>query len=347
MLPPHHFIENQLTDWNLLQFLPFYGGRQSKARKSPPTSHDEKESSRPKVGLVLSSGAAKGLAHIGVIQVLEENGIKIDAVAATSMGAYVAACWNSGMNGEELESLAAEIGTSHDRLQLLDPVFPPRRGFMRGERIRARLKRSIGDLQFDELHRKTYVIATEMGTYEAHIFDRGSVVDAVHASLAIPGIFTPVNIEGHDYVDGGVSDPLPVQALLMAGMDKIIAVCVLPTVEELRVCKEHELLQAKRARWNGKMGRFLNTHLNYFARGNVLDVLRNSVMGSQIRVAEFNAALADVYLRPIVCTGSWHDYHNYRHYVAKGREVAEANIERIRALVSSPEPARVAEVSTP
>ncbi len=334
MLPLHH-LENRpwFPQWNPLHLFGL-GTAAKPAQPRPPLGEEAeaKEESRPKIGLVLSSGAAKGLAHVGVIQILEEHGVKIDAVAATSMGAYVASCWASGLSGEELESVAGEIQTPWDRLQLLDPVFPPRQGFMKGERIRRRLQRVIGNIQFDELERPLYVIATEMGTYEAHVFCEGSVLDAVQASLAIPGIFRPVTIQGNQYVDGGVSDPLPVRALLKAGMDKVIAVSVIPTVEELRGFREQDPWHARTPGWCGRVARLLNRHLNYFAKGNVLDVLRSSAMGAQIRVAEFNSIHADVYLRPIVCSGSWHDYHNYREYVAEGRAEAQRHLDSILAL---------------
>ncbi len=301
----------------------------ARAETQPRNPDLPSEGVRPRIGLALSSGASKGLAHIGVIQVLEEHGVAIDTIAGTSMGAYVGACWAGGMDGKELERLAAEIETPWSRLHLVDPVFPPRRGFMKGERIKARLSRAIGNPRFSELQRRLLVIATELETFEATIFRTGNVCDAVHASLAIPGICWPVEINGLKYIDGGVSDPLPVRALFDAGMDVVIAVSVIPTVDELRNC------QAKSEMPGGsfhKIGAFFNKHFNYFAPGNILDILRSSALGGQIRVAEFNGALADVYLRPIVCTGSWHDYHNFSHYIRAGREAALDSIEALKAL---------------
>ncbi len=343
MLPNRNNRESRFADWTTPLFMRFFPGKRAEdpdfAVPEPPI-----EPKLPKIGLALSSGGAKGLAHIGVIQVLEENSIPIDMVAGTSMGAYVGACWAGGLDGEGLEVLAAEIKTPRDRLRLIDPVFPPRKGFLKGERIRNRLVRAIGEKDFADLGRKLLVIATEMGTYDSHVFSRGNVADAVHASLAIPGICWPVDIDGRRYVDGGVSNPLPVRALFDAGMDHVIAVSVIPTVEELRARRQEASLIRRTPQGFRKIADFLNRRLNYFAPGNVLDILRSAALGSQIRVAEFNGAMADVYLRPVVCTGSWHDYHHFDQYIAAGRKTAEAHLSRIRALldegaVSRPKPA--------
>ena len=106
------------------------------------------------VGVALSSGAAKGFAHIGVIQVLEENGIEVDVVAGASIGAYIGALWTYGHDGTELEGLARELESRWGFWGLLDPVFPPRQGFLRGFALRKRLMRSIGDARFADLVRR-------------------------------------------------------------------------------------------------------------------------------------------------------------------------------------------------
>src|SRR5207253_3943868 len=106
-----------------------------------------------RIGLALSSGGAKGLAHIGVIQVLEENGIEVDIIAGCSMGAYVAAAWGFGCDGKTMEKLAREVEGRWGVWRLVDPVFPPREGFIGGRAIKNRLQRTIGDTHFSELTR--------------------------------------------------------------------------------------------------------------------------------------------------------------------------------------------------
>lgn len=293
----------------------------------PGGSTEEHLPSKPKIGLALSSGGAKGLAHIGVIQTLEKYRIQIDTIAGTSMGSYIGACWASGLTGKEMEGLAGQIKTPRDRLHLLDPAFPPRKGFLRGTKVRDRLQRAIGDRTFEELEKPLLVIATEMGTYESHVIKGGNVPEAVHASSAIPGICWPVEIDGKLFVDGGVANPLPVKALFDAGMDRVIAVNVIPSVRDLRNQKsqvQHVAPPRSRIRI---LTNWLNKHFNYFASGNILDTLRNSALGAQIRVAENSGDLADVHLRPKVCTGNWHDYHHSEQYIEAGRICAEESIQ--------------------
>ena len=288
-------------------------------------------SARPKVGLALSSGAAKGLAHIGVIQVLEENDIQIDAVAGSSMGAYVGALWAAGHSGDELLEFAAEMKSKWDVFRLLDFVFPPRRGFVRGEKVRQRLMRSLGNRCIEDLEMELFVVATRLDDLSRKVFKTGSVVDAVHASVAIPGICEPVTLDGIEYTDGGVADPLPVNVLKNAGMDKIIAVSVLPSVKELRSMKERT-----KEKDNGGVMSWLNKHINYYAEGNVFNIQRRAEFGMQMRLANLSLKNADISLRPVICDAKWHDYAGYDKFIEVGRTAAEAKLDEIVALIEEP-----------
>ncbi len=313
--------------WNLLR------SRRDSSKfsgKGPVTPSPEKA----RIGLALSSGGAKGLSHVGVIQVLEENGIEIDAISGCSMGAYVASLWAAGFNGKQMAELAAELDTNHDMLKIVDPIFPPRRGFIHGEKIEAWLERSLKDATFEQLEKPLYVVATELNGFARKVFDSGNVVSAVRASLSIPGILEPAVRDGIEYVDGGVSDPLPVDVLKDRGIDYVIAVNVIPSVEDLKICrsKAQELQKAKK--WWQKILSWLNQKLNYFAEGNLLDILRSAAMGSQIRILEECSRRADVILKPIVCDSSWHDYTNYEKYIQTGRQIAEEKLPEIKALLA-------------
>ena len=169
-----------------------------------------------RVGLALSSGGARGLAHIGIIQVLEEHGIEIDVIVGCSMGSYVAAVWAYGYDGIAMEKLAREVEKRWGLFELIDPFILPRQGFLRGEKVKQRLKRSIGDAHFSELMRPLRIVATNLATLERVVFSSGEVAAAVHASSAIPGACVPVEINGENYIDGGIADPLPVDVSRLA-----------------------------------------------------------------------------------------------------------------------------------
>jgi NTE family protein len=289
-----------------------------------------------RIGLALSSGGAKGLCHIGVIQVLEEHGVEIDMIAGASMGAYVGAVWASGHNGLECERIAREVPEGRlGVFALIQPELPPRRGFLKTDRVANRLRHSIGDPHFSDLKVPLRVVATYLDTLERVVFSTGEVVPAVEASIAIPGVCVPVVLDGETFVDGGIVDPLPVDVLTESGIDRIIAVNTIPTPERLRQCllADRNTLPAKEE--SSQIPGFLSRHLNYFASGNVLDTMFRSISGAQTRLAEAACCDADVVLRPIACDGRWHDFANPGKYIALGRKVAEDQIEEIEALVSS------------
>lgn len=294
------------------------------------------------VGLALSSGAAKGFAHIGVIQVLEENSIEVDVVAGASMGAYVGSIWAHGSDGGGMERLAREMEGRWALWSLIDPVFPPRQGFLRGFAVKKRLMRTIGHAHFADLPRPLRVVAGNLATLERKVFACGEVATAVHASSAVPGICVPVTIHGETYIDGGIVDPLPVDVLREMGITRVIAVDAIPGPDLIR-----SGLDAKRqpARLREGVVRRLfrkafpvNQQLNYFARGNLFEILMRSVYGAQIRVAEASCRLADVVIRPQICDDRWLDYRNPGKFITLGREAALRQFEEIKALVAKDPP---------
>jgi len=295
-----------------------------------------REIGRCRIGLALSAGGAKGLAHIGVLQVLEENGIEVDIIAGCSMGAYVASVWAMGCGGKEMETLAREVEGRWGLWKLIDPAIPPRQGFIRGETVIKRLQKTIGDARFSDLARPLRIVATDLNTLERVIFSAGEVAKAVHASCAIPGVCVPVTIDGEVYIDGGVADPLPVEVLAEMGIDRIIAVNALPPAAFLRCCREKEREETAILHKHPDALKLMNRQVNYFAQGNILDIMMSAVHGSQIRVAEQACRQASVILRPLGIDSHWHDFNHPGKYIAMGRQVALQHLDELKALVRRP-----------
>jgi NTE family protein len=285
------------------------------------------------VGLALSSGAARGLSHIGVIQVLEENHIEVDVVAGSSMGAYIAAVWGAGYDGHAMEKFAREVQGYRGVWGLMDLSFYPRRGFLLTKRVRNRLEKTIGNRHFSDMARPIRVVATRLDTLERAVFSGGSVVDAVLASIAIPGICVPITLDGVPYIDGGICDPLPVETLMAMGIEKIIAVNTIATPETLRECLM-ETAEITRPRHPALAK--VNEWVNFFAPGNAFDTMLRSIHAAQTRLAEVSAAKASLVLRPYSCAGRWHEFGNPAHFIPLGREAARAALPAIRALLDSP-----------
>ena len=299
------------------------------------------------VGLALASGGAKGFAHIGVLQVLEENGIEVDMVAGSSMGAYIGSIWAHGATGPEMEKLAREMEGRWAIWSLIDPAFPPRRGFLRGVAVKQRLMRTIGESHFGDLVRPMRVVATNLETLDRVVFAHGRVADAVHASIAVPGICVPVVVGEDTFADGGIVDPLPVDALREAGVHRIIAVNTIPTPERMREARQTRRARARensqRAKENSSKILPFDQHLNYFARGNILEILMRSFLGVQTRMAEVACLRADVVLRPDIDDNRWVDFRNPEKYIRAGRDVALKHLDEIKALVRGKEVSHEAE----
>lgn len=305
-------------------------------RERPPVRMDRPlaDEAPLKLGLALSSGGARGLAHVGVLQVLQEHGIEVHAIAGSSMGAYIGALWAAGFSGHDLEVLAAEM---HDRKQLwklADPVIPPLTGLFHGLKAKRHLEDSLGDLRFEDLERRLLVIATDIDTKERVVLRNGKLSDAVHASCAMPGIVAPVRVNGRRCVDGGVVDPLPAGALRrFTDVDRVLAVSVIPTFDEVDsgLCAGDDEAEPP-----GAMRRAmstLNKHMNVLAPGNVVDTFRQSIRAAQIRIAHDSIRRADLCLRPDHFLAKWHDYSNFGRFIESGRKVALERLDEIRRIL--------------
>ncbi|MFN0162702.1 MAG: patatin-like phospholipase family protein [Burkholderiales bacterium] len=178
---------------------------------------------RPRIGLALGGGAARGFAHIGVIKILEQNGIAVDVVAGTSAGSVVGALYASGLDGFALQRVALAM----DESVLTDwSISGITRGLLKGELLENYINERVGGRTLEKLARPFAVVATDLATGDPVVFRSGNTGMAVHASSAVPGAFRPVRISGRDYVDGGLTHPVPVAAARALGAEIVIAVDV-------------------------------------------------------------------------------------------------------------------------
>jgi NTE family protein len=174
-----------------------------------------------KIGLALGGGAARGCAHIGVLRALEEKSIPVGCIAGTSIGAMVGAVYASG-GMDHLEELLLKM----DLLQLLsyfDVVFP-HSGLVDGRKVTELLRGILGDRSFDDLSVPFAAVATDLRDGSEVVLSSGDVIDAVRASIAVPGVFTPFVTDDALLVDGGLVDPVPVNVVRSLGAEFVIAV---------------------------------------------------------------------------------------------------------------------------
>jgi NTE family protein len=274
------------------------------------------------VGLALSSGGARGIAHVGVLRVLEREGIPIDILAGTSAGSLVGGLYAAGQPIDNIARFALHFQNKLKlRSGLLDLNLPPRTGLIRGRRFRNYLEQVFEGITFEELRIPFYVVAADVLTGEEVIFEKGSVADAVRASTSLIGLVSPHEFNGRHLVDGGAVNPLPVSVLAEKGADIIIASRAIPSLEG-----EREGGQASR-RWK--------------SMNNILGVLSNYQSIMEREIIKTRLSPVDVLIYPRVEVYTAMDYHQAADFIRLGEEAAEQAMDEIKRKVFATESERV------
>ena len=251
----------------------------------------------PRIGLALGGGAARGFAHIGVIQVLEEAGVKIDFVAGTSAGSLVAALYASGKSGPEMAALALSM----DEGAITDWSFPTR-GLIRGEALARYVREHTGARPIEQMRLPLGIVATDLDSGAAILFQRGDTGSAVRASSAVPAIFQPVKIGTREYVDGGLVSPVPVRFARQMGAEMVVAVDISSPPDGAATGDPFKLL------------------LQTFA-----------IMGKSIN--QFELRDADIVMRPQLAGVGSADFSARSRAIAAGREAALLLLPSLRARI--------------
>ncbi|OJW78710.1 patatin-like phospholipase family protein [Thiobacillus sp. 65-1402] len=248
-----------------------------------------------KIALALGGGAARGFAHIGVIKALEAQGIVPDMVVGTSAGSVVGALYASGMSGFELQNLALTMQEN-----MLADWTLPNRGVLKGEALQDFINLKVKNLTIQKMPKPLGVVATDLQSGEKVLFRRGDTGMAVRASSAVPGVFQPVEISGRDYVDGGLTSPVPAQVARSMGADFVIAV---------------DISSVSR---RGKLSGTLDVLLQTFA-----------IMGHTISSHELEDA--DVVIRPQTAAVSSTDFEDRHLAILEGEKAAAAAMPELKA----------------
>lgn len=285
------------------------------------------------VGLALGSGAARGVAHIGVIRALEEQGVKIGCVAGTSMGAFVGSVYAAG----QLERLAADFMSFdwHRVASLLDPIFP-RSGLIDGQRVEAFLSRYTSRRAIEDLPIPFRAVATDMADGSEIVLGTGDVSTAVRASIAVPGFLTPWRAGERVLLDGGLINPVPVSVVREMGADFVIAVDVHHDVIASRIAGIFASSALRGAdAMAERLGDVLHamsnpaavqlaTWLRRSPMPGILDVLLASfyIMQAQISRANLEHHRPDLTIRPALGAIRFLDFHRAAEMVELGHRAA-------------------------
>jgi NTE family protein len=253
----------------------------------------------PRLGLALGGGAARGFAHIGVIQVLEEAGIRPDLVVGTSAGSLVAALYAHGKTAAELANLALTM----DEGSITDWAFPSR-GLIRGEALARFVREQTGGTPIEKMKMPLGVVATDLDSGVGVLFQRGDTGIAVRASSSVPAVFQPVKIGDREYVDGGLVSPVPVHFARQMGAEMVIAVDISSPPDG--------------ASTDGTMKLLLQTF---------------AIMGKSIN--RFEMKEADVVIRPPLIGVSSADFTSRVRAIRSGRETALSLLPEIKAKLAA------------
>ncbi len=266
---------------------------------SAPAAPPAASAPRPvKIGLALGGGAARGFAHIGVIKILEANGIVPDLVAGTSAGSLVGALYAAGNNGYALQKMAIDM----DEAAISDwsvPFFSQSTGVLKGEAVQNYVNRAVRGQPIEKLKIPFGAVATDLRSGQAILFRRGNTGAAVRASSSVPGVFQPVRIGNIDYVDGGLVAPVPVSFARKMGADFVIAVNISAQPDAQPASSTFEVL------------------LQTFA-----------IMGQSLNAFELKQA--DIVIRPELATMRGNDFQNRSVAIIAGEKAALAALPEIR-----------------
>ncbi|MHB8347353.1 MAG: patatin-like phospholipase family protein [Acidiferrobacterales bacterium] len=258
-----------------------------------------KRTNHPIVVIALSGGMAHGFAHIGVLKVLDENGIRPDGIVGTSAGAVVGALYAGGVRGEAL----VKAGLALRPNQVIELTLPDR-GFVNGQRLQNYIDQRLDGRPIQNLGLPFVAVATDLRTGRRVAFTRGDTGMAVRASSSVPAVFQPLVIGRHEYVDGGLVSPVPVCVARALGADIVIAVDVMrqPTADK---------------RWDS-----------------ISSLASQSIVVMEHALARHELARADVVIRPDLRNISSTDFDLRIKAIAAGERAARAALPQIRALIA-------------
>jgi len=312
----------------------------TRTNPSVASKHTEK---RPRLGLALGAGAARGMAHLGVLRELEKAGLAPDVVAGTSIGALVGGMYAAGKL-DRLTEVALGLDWKQIARYFVEISFP-RSGLIEGNKLTALLAEIVGEVELTELALPFRAVTTNLMTGEEVVISDGDLVEAIRASIAVPGIFTPARRGDDLLVDGGLVNPVPVSVCRTMGAERVIAVDlnygrVKDTRARNSTVKEKSALASQRPNFDaGQIFEWLERNTKQFdielpnplkswmerhALPNVFDVLGNTlgIIESQIAATRLQVDKPDLLIQPNVGDIRFMDFVHAGEMIEEGRRAA-------------------------
>ena len=305
-----------------------------------------------RLGLALGSGAARGLAHIGVLKVLDEAKIQVHAIAGTSIGAFIGALYAAGVPVPRMEAVARELDW-RKLARLLNPTVPTS-GLVDGGKLVEFMAGLLPVHSFEALRLPLAVTATDIETGEALIIRKGDLLEALRAALAFPGVFPPVRFDDRFLVDGGLCNPVPADVARHLGADRVIGVCTIPDVDkqtpEAFMPRSKPSLEQERHDLFSAVG-IEQLFRRLFGSGQVSEAVveaNGRKVPGIFRVCAQSVAIMENQINALRLAGNHHDliirpkfpgitlleFHRAAEIVAAGEEAARTNLPEILQLAT-------------
>ena len=292
-----------------------------------------------KLGIALGGGGAKGFAHIGVLQVLKENGIDCEIISGTSVGALVGAVYASNALGEFTEEALSIKPT--DIPLLLSPSFSIK-GLFSVKNALEKLNCFVSEERIEDFSKKYAAVAVDILSGSLKTFTSGSVADAMRASMAIPLIFTPMIIEQSVFVDGGIIEPVPVLAARTLGAQKVIAVDLFGNTSlahtKEKTVLHNKLLSSAMNQLQSLLDKLPQRESSKQSESqsiSMIDITEKTlaIVQSQLTEARLSAHPADILIQPAVADVGILDFHRGEEVVKRGRYAMDKNLGTLRELL--------------
>ncbi|MCB1172309.1 MAG: patatin-like phospholipase family protein [Leptospiraceae bacterium] len=274
-------------------------------------------------GICFGGGGARAIAHVGVIDILQQAGIDFDAVAGASMGAVIGAAYANGLGAQEIGKLIGDL--IPDRAALLDRQLPLL-SFFRGLKLERALKRAFGDQRFSDLEIPFFCNGCDLESGKQLVFEEGYLGSALRASVSLPGVFPPRQIKHWKVVDGGVINNLPGSILRDKGYKRIIGVNVSPLEEAL----------ATQTAVKDRSGKWFHQVRDYFSVPPVLRIINRSISIQGAELLKLRLGDLDYIFHPRVADFDLFDFHRRAELIEAGRRAAQDSLEEIQAHLKRP-----------
>jgi len=277
------------------------------------------------VGVALGGGAAFGIAHVGVLRVLEDNDIPVDLIAGCSMGSVIAASYAAGLRAQALTDIVRRIGTKRNTLSAVLDFTLVRPGLLAGARLVSILSPLLGEIQsFEQFVLPCQMVATDIETGERVCLNCGRIDEAFRASCSVPMLWSPVSRDGRVLVDGGVCDPVPAEVVRDMGADVCIAVNVVPRLKRG--------VQTVLSRWYQTLNPLAYLQ-GVQAPPSMFDIIMNSMQVLEHELGHFKAITADVRINPDLTGFTWLEFYRGQELIDRGIEAAERAMPEIKRVL--------------